>query len=153
MKINMFCVLFLLMQKISAFGAFAPNVVIRVHGGYRIISSFKKGDMIRSYHEQQGVFGNKVANLVSKQEKEAICIVLDEEVIVVSPDQYVFSVFAKNWRKTKDLMRGEQLLADSTAPVIIKDIYKLDKEIVLYDLKSDGIGTYFFSKSRILAVN
>jgi len=153
MKINIFYLLVFLVVTPNNFGAFSPNVLILVHGSYRNINHFRGGDIVRSYHEQLGVFTNKVVYVTPKQVSGAICMILDEEKIITSQEQLIFSVTYKCWRKACELVRGEQLLADSTTPVIIKDIYKLDQELTLYDLRIEGVGNYFFSRSRILACN
>lgn len=129
---------------------FAANVPVRIWGGYRAINSFRGEDLVRSYLETEGVINCKVAHVNTKVESIVVEIWLDDEMILASPDQYFYSVSFKCWRMAQELVVGEQLLADSSSPVIVKQVHKLKKELTLYNLTVADTRTYFVSKSRVL---
>jgi len=123
---------------------------VRVWGGYRAINSLRGEDLVRSYRESEGVVNCKICQAGAKVEPWVIEIWLEDEVITASPDQYFYSVSFKGWRMAQALVRGEQLLADSSSPVIVRDAHKIEKELTLYNLAVAETQTYFVSKSRVL---
>lgn len=143
-------ILFILVLNQASVLSFVAHTVVRTPLGYRNIASLGQGDFVYSYHERLGVLACRVTKISIKSVDQVIRLQIGSELILALPDQFFYSVLRKKWAQAKDLLVGEQLLADCNQPVLMLAVEQLNQSHDIYQIELDKVANFFITSSRII---
>lgn len=140
------------------FAAFLANTLVKTEHVYRHISELKLHDAVACIRADRAYDFQIITHKTTELTENYITIVLDQDTIVMTPDQRLYLPIAHEFKAADQLKVGDLLLTYSGAHMPIRNIFfsdnlSLAKTELFYDITVDQWHNFFVSRSEVLVHN
>lgn len=152
MRLNLYLVLITIFLSKNVLGSFAHNTPVQVARDHCIIGDLQQGEMIQGYKSGRVIVG-KITYKCNKLESDVVAVILADETILASANQFFYDAKSRQWKPAKNLAPGEQLLTIKGDSVSVVELHKDLGSMELCEIEVENCHNYFVSRSSVLVHN